>query len=208
MSGLLLSSVITVNSPRSGDGFVSETLRIIDSVHTIDGLRCPSETEIVWRAGNGETQPWGEFLPGGSMIFLDPDYELRHFTLLHEIGHFIDWYIDNGGQFASEVREEYRDWMQAIQLSDWCTRLNQTWPKMDPSQKRRYEAACLPTAELWARSYRQFVALESGATPLIEPLHAYLSQDPNKFEVWYWDWADFRPIGYSVRQLLHHHGWL
>ncbi len=208
MSRLLLSSVITVNSPQPGDDFVSETLRIIDTVHTIDGLGCPPDTEIVWRDGNGETKPWGEFTPGGSMIFLDPDYELKCFTLLHEIGHFIDWYLGDGRQFASAGRDEYRDWMKAIQLSDWCTRLSQIWPKFSASQKKRLESACLPTVELWARSYQQFVALESGATTLIEPLSEYLSQDPNTFEVWYWDWADFQPIRDSVRQLLHRHGWL
>jgi len=131
------------------------------------------------------------------------------FVLLHEIGHFLDHQaLGNRGGFASTRHPDLDDWRQAITESPTYEALSRGRRLLafgDPSiNDFQY---LLDYTELWARSYAQYVALESQDPTLLRQLAAPpLGAVPYLWARWRDD--DFDPVRAAIHALLRTKGWL
>lgn len=148
-------------------------------------------------------------------ISLNPDARFLGFTLVHELGHYIDhMLIGEPGVPAS--------YPGTPELDDWRDAVVQTWaadglariaadpafdvlPGPEPgSTFRQYVREYLLTPhELFARSYSQYIAEKSGDRDLLAALaDAQTLPYPEQ-----WDDDDFAPIRAAFDRLLEGLGW-
>jgi hypothetical protein len=155
---------------------------------------------------------------GGTPISIVIRAESRHrgFALVHEVGHLLDFAgIGTAGRYASESNHpSLAVWKQAVFRSDAVQRLihlvGEVASLLPVAESARVFDAreFLEPAELWARSYAQYVALQSGDSNLIAALTA--ARTPNPAMEYYptqWSDEDFLPIGGAIEDLFRRIGW-
>jgi hypothetical protein len=153
-------------------------------------------------------------------IVVRADQRYRPLTVLHEVGHFLDWRefgVDRG--FGSAGNPLMRDWHAAVtgsrafrQLDDLARRgigriENSRTIELTERELLAVTRSLLPD-ECWARSYAQYGATRSGMISLQRNLVSLRARDPGK--VYYplqWDDDDFVPIAEAVDHLFIEMGW-
>jgi hypothetical protein len=164
-------------------------------------------------------EPDGRFIARGiepSTIVLRANGPYRGFTLLHEIGHLIDYCaFPEPGSFASESGwDELAPWRDACeasrtrgQLTARIAALLQSLPTASDTERRRL-LRMLELSEFWARSYAQYVATRSGHPELVADLNAQRASSSGRvYYPLHWDDDDFRPIGEAIETLFRRIGW-
>jgi hypothetical protein len=145
-------------------------------------------------------------------------------TLVHEIGHFLDFAALGGATwFGSTFHPVMDDWRGAVAESRAYRSLekmvrSRTGEVFEPNEGGRVimlgadEFAALRRSvgleELWACSYAQYVATRSGEASLVGSLHSLRIRLAGR--VYYprqWDDDDFEPIDLAVEALMNSMGW-
>lgn len=180
-------------------------LEIIDKVHT-DGVLPKAR----WGAKEADDrfaayyEQNSEYFAFGSQIDIVRNAgHLGRGTVMHEIGHFIDYHaMGRGRGYGSDnasgnPAHPMAAWWDAVVRSDnYKFIVSQRW--FDDY----YRYAMQPT-ELWARSYAQYVGLRSGDPAMQAEMAFYRSKTKVQ-----WDDADFAPIATAIDALFSSMGWL
>jgi hypothetical protein len=151
-----------------------------------------------------------------SEILIHASIEHRGFSLLHEIGHLLDFAaLGRFRDFGSARAEaELAQWHEAIEASSDVQRLRaaitefvSVLPVDAIEMRRRLERALAPE-ELWARSYAQYVSLRSGDPDLLSSLEALRTERLGTvYYPMHWEDGDFRLIGEAIETLFRGLGW-
>ncbi len=134
-------------------------------------------------------------------------------TLIHEIGHYIDYALIGNDFSATETNKKLDQWRDAISNSKAYKKLvdmsfnpdNHTidygWAgKAKPDTK--YTSYLMTLNEVWARSYAQYVMTKNGLSSAFDEVRAdelYGSRQ--------WDDKDFKPILKAFDQLFEELKW-
>lgn len=145
-------------------------------------------------------------------------------TTVHEIGHFLDhsgW--GKLGGWASETPGVLDQWRDAVKRSRGIQRLlpllqtgvdrtSETLPDgtvVEYEVDQAYLRYLLQPRELWACSYAQFIAVQSGDSNLLLQLDSLRDKPVRTF--YYgeqWDKDDFRPIQLSIEAVFRSLRWM
>lgn len=139
-------------------------------------------------------------------------------TLAHEIGHFLDHKGTPGPGFASEKAKLFADWRDAVRSTDAFRQLNElaSGPMVrrigsDIVQLNKpYLDYLLSWAELWARSYAQWIALRSGDEVMQQQLERTWARQRSALldlpRQWYAE--DFDQVARSIDDIMRRMGWV
>ena len=194
----------------------------IDKVHRIgaetatgygERLNIGTITEVQGRYQFDELSP--RLLQVNNSTAPTPD-----FTLLHEIGHWLDHASIGGGppDFASASSDLLAEWREAVKKSkaakkfrrlkkDGLVKVNH--PKLgvvDRTVDDAYIKYLTSHEELFARSYAQYIAEETGDPVLLEQLASELG-DPEIGYPEQWETNDFKKIKKAFNNLFEALGW-
>jgi hypothetical protein len=148
--------------------------------------------------------------------WIKADARHRGFALLHEVGHFLDLVgLGRPGSFASSGDDPVlANWRRAVEQSDAAQRLGpmiralvDALPSGDVEQRRALLVQLDPK-EFWARSYAQYVAVQSDEPGLLRALDA--ARTPISGKVYYprqWSNEDFLPIHEAIDTTFRRTGW-
>lgn len=126
-------------------------------------------------------------------------YAHAELTLVHEVGHWLDYAGQGKNQFASiAMSSEMQAWWKAAQASASYKAI-QSRP---PSKARRYY---LSVEEVWARCYAQFIAEESADSTLLQQV-ADIRGEP--WPERQWATEDFAPLREEMRKIFEARGWM
>lgn len=198
----------------------NRTLRAIDGVHG-DGVlpEIPIKT-----ATSKHSSRNGSFRFGGGQAL---DIEINgankdlEATLVHEVGHFIDFAGFGGGKLATRSSFGLLDgWRESVEASAAVRGLRErleaphrfrTMQTMGSytygvTPDRNHVRYLLDPAELWARSYAQYIALRSG-DPLLKQQIENVFED-QVYGSRQWGWDDFEPVARAIDALFVRLGWL
>ncbi|MES2596418.1 MAG: phage minor head protein [Verrucomicrobiota bacterium] len=184
---------------------VTDVLGIIDSVHG-DG---PLDLIPVGNSP-GKDALGAFFYSAGKAKRIDylhktpSKYKIHpELTLAHEIGHWLD---KSGkgqtGWATDDLGGELQEWWKAAQESEAFKGIEALPQKTFEQAKTR--AYYLKPKEVWARSYAQFIAEESGDATMLGQV-AKIRGEP--IPTRQWDEADFAPVKNAIRELFVKRGW-
>lgn len=149
-------------------------------------------------------------------IAVDPRSETPGMTLLHEIGHFLDWSACSpAGQFSSQHSPALQHWRAAVQSTPTVHTLRtrqQTATQRAAAgdslagYEARITAYWLQTEELFARSYAQYIAMESADSDLLRELALLRSRTP-LMRLTQWDSSEFTVLVTAFDTLFLQRGW-
>jgi SPP1 gp7 family putative phage head morphogenesis protein len=190
--------------PKSGT--VAKAARValsaIEAVHG-DGVlpRIPVTGKVSSRTALGEFayQRLPSYKP--VQINIKPSGSHPELTFVHEVGHFLDLAGFPETGYSSVNSKVLADFRAAVERSDAIKRLQQM-SKDTPSKYLQY---LLMPEEIFARSYAQFIATESGNKILLEQLNMLrrVSSMPSQ-----WADEDFLEIRDAIRAIMRELQWL
>ncbi|MFC6663849.1 hypothetical protein [Deinococcus multiflagellatus] len=134
----------------------------------------------------------------GVRVADDADYP--GITLLHEIGHAVDYLLLGGGHYASEVRgtAAWEAWYEACLGSAAIAQVRAHLIAPAFTAEVGFAEYLLEFPEMFARSFAQCVACRSSSVPLQNELTAMAQSDPPQ------QWAphDFVTLDAALMHLL------
>ena len=213
-----------VSLPKDGSPALRLALTAIDRVHGV-----PSDAPIVpisiAELDNAQGQYWAS-TAGGPEIVVDPGARFPCFVLTHEVAHYlVDELIgspDEDNARSSPLLERWRDAIHATgavrQLQEEQKRAQDALIGRIKSPMRTetlitVQAAltyALRDSELFARSYTQFVAMQSGEGVLQAEFRAELFRirAARLYLPTQWEADDFAPVAGALEDLLIGQGWM
>lgn len=178
-----------------------ESIDAIDGVHS-DGILevTPLKSQMVGHLGHYDPNA------GRHEIVVRPVGPWKNLTAVHEIGHMIDHQAlggskahANADRWPSTIDSDMIAWRIAV-LDSKSVKEMETLGM--PKGRKDY---FLSNYELWARSYAQFIAEESGNKTLLQDLgNVRKSREPWR----QWDAKDFAPIREAIKALFVKKGWI
>lgn len=173
-----------------------ETVRAIGAVHGDGELGDIAVETIVGKNSEGSYRPRLDDRPGRiAMRQTFGAAPVADTTLIHEIGHYIDDYMDLWDEGA------LRGWSSAVGKTNTYKTLKHLQAR-DESDYLNYLA---DRSELFARSYEQWIATRSGNGKLVEILER--RQSGLRYPE-YWPHDDFLPVAEALDSLFKKLGWL
>jgi hypothetical protein len=183
-AGVPVSSTMRIEASGKVADVARESLDTIDRVH---GVGFSSHITIPVVEGGSSTRPGGfEFYHGGRPVHIELSSRSAtpHIDFTHEVGHFLDHQlIGSLGDYASRSGDAVLSgWKTAVEATAAYQRLSDLaeMKRVRVAQPnggyryvpvdRIYARYLLRPQELFARSYAQFIAVESGNTNLINEL--------------------------------------
>ncbi len=185
-------------------------LEMVDAVHTATNLK-PVAVEMnpfvqgaVFDTYTG-TGPY--------TIYLNPHGSHVELSLVHEVGHFLEWQCipkSGFGQRSFKSDPLFAAWLQAVRESQNVNRL------LDLRDAESQESSVQKTAnylldeqELWARSYSQYVAVKMLSPVLMQQTAAENKVITGKIQFKpYWDAADFHAVRSEIDKVFQALGWV
>jgi hypothetical protein len=165
-------------------------------------------------------------------ITLNPDGGRKRSTLVHEIGHFVEWSgipLDEKHTIRrpkkGAVRDFARDpltadWYKAVRASD-ASKANRAAARLKTvdvttpggttyrhTVDKKYMRYLNSGVEEFARSYTQYVALRSKDQALKDEVHDLIDRGDRTYYRTQWDYRDFEPIARAFDALFLALGWL
>ncbi|WP_150251103.1 hypothetical protein [Nocardiopsis deserti] len=176
---------------------IRESVNLVAQVHQFpEGM----ET-IVFEYRKLEPGRMGRYDPRERMIIVGAGTPNTRETLVHEIGHAIDHAVHHGRTgspltLASGMPStpEMREWASVARSSPEYKDLAKATP-------RHYASYLRSPQELWARSYTQWIAEQTGDSRLQEDLRMQLSQ-PGVERYRQWREGSFQPIAAAVEAVI------
>ena len=180
-------------------------LQAIDAVHSPKGLRAVSVVLNRYVAG-------GSFDPGLYTIDLNPNGTHLELSLLHEVGHYLEWQSIPKAQpgprdFGADPK--FTDWLAAVlqtaSVQRLLTLLGQQTEKSQAFNDIEY---LLRPNELWTRAYSQHIASATRLPVLSQQIAAenrVVTGNMNYKP--YWDWKDFEPVQRIMNTMFAELGW-
>jgi len=135
-------------------------------------------------------------------IALKPSLNGMDFTLLEEVGHFLDHQAFGalGGDFASEEAPLFESWRKTVLSSSSVRSLMRYAKNAKPPVKAKLMESC-KLREIWARAYAQYIATASGDPVLLKQLKR--DQTTGFGPVLYWTPKQFEPILKQLEKIIH-----
>lgn len=168
-----VSAAITLPTDPRLRGPAERALAAVDRVHLAAGLPpIPLDTrrdDPLFRGHYRVKRNSGRAISIG----IDPDDPSREFTIVHEIGHFLDHQgMGRPGTWASLGRDEFRAWRHAVDATSSIKRLRELLGLSDMElarttgeskilQQRENARYLLAYTEAWARSYAQYITVKT-----------------------------------------------
>lgn len=155
-------------------------------------------------------------------ILLDSAGKRRPWTLIHEIGHFLDHQaLGERGRFASWSDEGLATWRDAVDgsraiellqeiLADGGVTIFEDVLERRIAGSQAFIEQQLLYPEVWARSYVQYIAVRSGDPILLSHLAAQLRTSAGGGDAPYtlqWETDDFLPVLSAIDQVFQGKGW-
>ncbi len=188
---------------------LQKVLEAIDSVHSPKNLKL-SRVFFDRRVAGGEFVAHGPL--GPYSIYINPGGNHPELSLLHEIGHLLDWQSIPksvpGNRNFNEAPLFY-DWLDAVLDSGNVQRLislrDQQAAESDTYEDIGY---LLRPEELWARAYTQYVARKSGLEALNQQISAENKTALNGIlYAPFWPSDQFPPIETTMDVIFQNQGW-
>jgi hypothetical protein len=199
-----------------------DVISAIDLVHGDGDLPRIPVRFVTGMAGRGRFR--FDEVSGPISITLRTNQSHTGLTFVHEVGHLIDLSaLGEGSRFGSTDHTLLAGWRRAVAESKAYRTLN-AMVRSRTSELSLFDGTrqlvileedelvalrrSLRMEELWACSYAQFVATESGHGALVESLDALRTRPIAR--VYYprqWDDDDFGPIDTAIDVLLVRFGW-
>jgi hypothetical protein len=140
------------------------------------------------------------------------------FSLVHEIGHFLDHQGAPGSGFSSLNRTEFSAWRDVVQDTQAVRELKALRNGPDIISvgegshlvRKGYLDYLMDVRELWARSYSQYIARKSGDKAINDQLDTELTgidQAKVKYRAQWMD-DDFAKLAEAVEEVLMKLGWM
>jgi hypothetical protein len=212
-----VSSLLRIEATGKVAQIARESLAIIDTVHGV-GVDVHLKVPVFARRVRGSLGGFAYFKGGRpSHIDLSPRSDAPHLDFFHEIGHLMDHQLIGApGEYSSLARAPVlTNWWMAIEASKAFRRLcvlsKKSRARVVESRglarylpvDRTFAQYLLRPHELFARSYSQFIAVESQHPALLYELHNLRSpksgcqQYPEL-----WDDADFVDVLENLRRVI------
>lgn len=219
-AGTPVSNALTIPSKGKIRAEVQETLNAIDSVHGDGAL---PEIPVKGVSSDNYHGAFYSSSAGPGDIRISTSGTHKMMTTAHETGHFIDFSgIGEANRFTSRFAPYQQfetvmdDWLNAVQNSpEWQLledmRLN---PKNHTTvgangytygPNYEYIQYVLTPEELWARSYAQYIAEESGNAAMLAELDEMRGSSFYKTQ---WSTESFAPIRAAINSMFQGLGWL
>ena len=185
-------------------------LETVDAVHTATNLK-PVAVEMnplvqgaVFDAYTG-TGPY--------TIYLNPHGSHVELSLIHEVGHFLEWQCipkSGFGQRSFKSDLFFAAWLQAVRESQNVNRLlDLRDAEAEESSVQKTASYLLDEQELWARSYSQYVAVKMLSPALLQQIAAENKTITGKIQFNpYWDAADFHAVRSEMDKIFQALGWV
>jgi hypothetical protein len=201
--------------PKSGKTLpaLKTAMDAIDKVH-VDGELPQIVTQVLSRyPSEGELIPTAR---GGPNIIIKGSTPYPAFTMVHEVGHGLDveaWGL--GGGTVTHLDPALAEWRTAIGDSEAIQELlnyrfglkmkaEREGLTADELDFAKYVGYLLRPHEAWARSYAQYIAVQSGDNELMAGLND--SRKPDNLPA-QWTDEDFAPIRSAIDALFRKKGW-
>jgi hypothetical protein len=192
--------IVTDALPPETKTAVERVLKIVDSIHGVDTM--PVLPVAARRIGKGRYTYKGGVLK----LTFNPDQPDAELTLLHELGHFIDHHGFNPFREASASDEVLAQWRNTVEKTESVIALRKS-----VSRKTKYADFCkylLQPAELWARSYAQFITMQSQDDSLRKQLRLYQKSLIFEDRFQHWSDADFKTTYNSILNIFGGQRWI
>jgi hypothetical protein len=184
---------------------MAATIEAIDSVHG-DGALEVTPISVKSMKGLGEFS-W----KGGKSVRISIHKAGDHqeLTLVHEVGHFLDFFGVPGGRPGSRAERDrtkdprFAEWLGAIKESGAHKALTEKLKERLEKSKLDFTKYLLSPEELWARSYAQYIALRS-SSPVLKTQLDKLRQ---RAELVQWADDEFTSIAEAMDDLFLKLGW-
>ena len=185
---------------------IADAVAAIDQVHDGAALaRCDVGEELIADAH-------GYYDPQDVQIRVDNSPTAPHprVTMLHETGHYLDHQAIGMAIGNRRIADAtWTTWLTAIGQSDAVQNLFDMYRNGTPLPNGQvvnigHLHYLLRPAELWARSYAQFIAQRSGNDAILNELAVMQSET---FSV-QWTEADFAAIDQAIEGILREVGWM
>lgn len=211
--GALVSSAIDVKVKNEAAKEIIDALKTIDTVHGDGKLPVIPLYQRYISAGVQGAFRYIPYEKRAVDILIRPDITRPRMTTIHEVGHFIDVKaltpIDSSAE--NKLKDVLSEWWNAIQNSKaykkWHTIkadggliwLDGQFQKIG---KEFVDYAISPD-ELWARSYTQYIAVESNNMRLKQELFSSIEE----MIPYQWQLDDFEIIRKSIYNIFKGMGW-
>ncbi len=191
-------------------------LKSIDKVHRDGSL---PKTEVSFFSDGFNKRGYFSWPP--SEIRLNKNGSHVEATFVHEVGHLLDVFGIGGGVSACDTDARFDAWKVAVSNNESIRRLAGLksrrllyipGPKGPDivtidSEMVSHAEYLLLWHEIWARSYFQFIAEESGDRILLDQLGSMVRSEYGLIYHSQWATSEFRPIRMAIKNVFASIGW-
>ena len=175
---------------------LQKVLEVIDSIHAPKNLKLSKvifDQEVLLAKFEAHA-PTGPYT-----IFLNPDGSHVELSLLHEVGHFLEWQSIPKSQHGLRdfgTNSFFNDWLQAVFETPLIVRLLTLLGQQEENTKAFVEIAYLLLPdELWTRAYSCYIAYRANLPVLSQQIAAENKTiKGNITYTSYWTRKEFLPI--------------
>lgn len=187
-----------------------KVLKAVDAVHSPKNLK-PVSMLIDKSIKGAEFNAYSD--TGPYEILLNPNGTHPELSLLHEVGHYLEWQSIPKSHFGPRDFEDdslFANWLAAVSVSstvEHLASLRDSQPVASPVYSETYYS--LKAVELWARAYSQYIAYKTASAILLQQIAT-----ENKVVTGtmicrpYWHREEFHPIQTTMDALFERLGWL
>ncbi len=146
-------------------------------------------------------------------LLLNPNGTHPELSLLHELGHYLEWQTIPKSHFGPRDFEDdllFADWLAAVAVSPTVQRLTILRDSQPIAGFTDNEINySLKARELWARAYSQYIAYKTPSAILLQQIAAENKVVTGTITLRpYWQRDEFLPIQNAMDALFEQLGWL
>ncbi|MFD4111609.1 phage minor capsid protein [Streptomyces sp. NPDC058650] len=176
--------------------------------------RIPKDTRPVRIVtASTQAQHLGAYYPGRGEIELRSRGPAVQLTAAHEIGHYLDHRLIGRSEviFESKLPTSHatQEWLAAVRASPSIARLQAILADAtdDPVLAAHVKYLLTP-AEMWARSYAQWIAVRSGDEAMLLGVEYWLERPDPWTSARQWSTPEFEPIATAIDAMFREKGLL
>ncbi|MGI4789380.1 MAG: hypothetical protein ACRYFS_11095 [Janthinobacterium lividum] len=183
---------------------------MIDDIHTASNLKPVAVVMNALVSGGVFDAHTGT---GPYTIYLNPNGSHPELSLLHEVGHYIEWQaIPKASLGLRNFKKDalFSRWLNVVGASQNIGRLfGLRDDEIEGSSAYQMINYLLDTQELWARSYSQYVAAKKQVPVLLQQIASENKVVTGNIQLkTYWSIRDFLSIQIAIDAIFQTSGWL